>query len=149
MFKKILVALDGSKLAEAILPYVRGLAQCTGAEIVLLRVPAYESLEIAAMETAMIAPTSWPDDEAVRREATAYLKGLVEELKGSGLKATSVVRDGPVANTVVDYASEINADLIALSTHGRSGLARLLMGSVADEIVHDSKAPVLLIRSLT
>ncbi len=145
MYKKILVPLDGSALAEAALPSAQALAHCTGAEIVLVRVaPAvvYEYLVPEPM-AASIAPEGI---EANREEIQLYLDHVAAGLRREGLHVSTHYCQGPVADAILDYAQAARADLIVMSTHGRSGLARWIIGSVADRVVHAAPIPVLLIR---
>jgi nucleotide-binding universal stress UspA family protein len=142
MFKKILVPLDGSPLAEAVLPYVRRMAQDDGAEVELLNVtmlpiPAYP----------VDAPLDFDRVIKQQHEASAqYLKRIVEDMGQGGIKVTPLIGEGPVAEEILAYAESTGADLIAMSTHGRSGISRWLMGSVADKVLHGARVPVLLIR---
>ncbi len=142
MYKRILVPLDGSAFAEAILPHVRELALCTGAEIVLLRVAVRWMYDYAAPVplSAGVLP------EESDQESAAYLERVAGELREMGVRVTTEVCAGPVAETILEYAEGIHADLIAMSTHGRSGLARWFIGSVADKVVRAAKLPVLLAR---
>ena len=140
MFKKILVPLDGSSFAEEALPHARELAECGGAEIILARVDEpYEP-----PPGIFVPATAIP--EVVRLSAGEYLEQLVSRLKLAGFKVESVVLDGKVADALLKYAREEGVDLIVMSTHGRTGISRLLMGSVAEQIVHGARCPVLLIR---
>ncbi len=142
MYKKILVPLDGSPFAEAVLPHVRELAQCTGAEIVLLRVAMRWMYDYAM--PAPLLPGAIPNESD--QEPAVYLERVAEELREAGFKVSLEVCGGPVAETILEYAEGIHADLIAMSTHGRSGLARWFIGSVADKVVRAAKLPVLLAR---
>ena len=143
MYSKILVPLDGSELAEQVLPHVIELANRTGAEIVLLRVP-----DIPVYEYLMTVPEfSARVREEAENEARQYLVRLGEKLRALGLKVrTEMVYEGAVYSTILNAAQEVGADLIAMSTHGRSGLARLVMGSVTDDVVRHAQLPVLLVR---
>lgn len=143
MYNKILVPLDGSELAEQVLPQVIELANCTGAEIVLLRVP-----DVPVYEYLMIAPELGAGmREQAENEARQYLERLSEKLLEMGLEVqTQMVYEGAVYSTILNTAKELRVDLIAMSTHGRSGLARLVMGSVADDVVRHAELPVLLVR---
>ena len=143
MYKKILVPLDGSPLAEAALPHAEAIAKSEGAEIVLLRVPMMPATEFFAREPS-IAVKIHEEEQA---EAIKYINLKVEELKKDNIKVSAVTQDGPVPETILNVAEETHADMIAMSTHGRTGPARWLMGSVAERVVHSSKVPVLLIRS--
>ena len=141
MYKKILVPLDGSPLAEAVLPHAQALAKSEGAEIVLLSVPVTPNLDYLS-RTPGLATQIIEDAE---RETEAYLKTEVEKLTGEGTKVTIVMREGPIPEMILMVADEVHADVIAMSTHGRSGIQRWLMGSVADRVVHHAHIPVMLI----
>ncbi|MBI1800618.1 MAG: universal stress protein [Chloroflexi bacterium] len=145
MFKKIMVPLDGSELAEAVLPYVRALAATEGAEVILLRVLVYAIHDFAGVDPTFSA-TIAEANEAVRQGTEKYLRELTARLSAQGLNVSALTADGLVAEAILDCADKTGADLIAMSTHGRSGLARWLIGSVADRVVRGSKVPVLLIR---
>lgn len=136
--KRILVALDGSALAEAILPEVRELAKVLGAEVTLLRVALTH-----------VFPGVDPTEEQVRvvQEAEGYVEAVAKELRGEGVAARAVVRYGHAAAEITDHVAANRMDLVAMSTHGRSGLSRLVMGSVAEEVVRKAGVPVLLMRA--
>ena len=142
MYRKILVPLDGSDLAEAVLPHVEMLAQTNGSEVILLRVavnPAYQF----AMSDPSIVGVLVSDMEA---ESEKYLKRMTEQLKSHGIAVTSEIAEGGTADCILKIAEQKGADLIAMSTHGRSGVARWLIGSMADRVVRTAKVPVLLVR---
>ena len=138
MFKKILVPLDGSKLAEKILPQVEELVKFSGAEVHLLRV----------VMTYDIDPKKDKEHlEKLAGEAQEYLDQVAARLKKSGVQASVSVVHGKDAVQICDYASEKKFNLIAMSTHGRSGLGRWTLGSVADKVLHCSIVPVMLFRA--
>ena len=143
MYKKILVPLDGSELAKRALEEAEKLANCFGSEIVLFEVvpfmPIYGSPELV---TPLIV------DEKQKEAAEKYLANLSEELKQKGLKVTGVVRTGQqVAVEIIDFAKESGANLIIMCTHGRSGISRWVLGSVALKVLTRAETPILLIRS--
>ncbi len=143
MYKKILVPLDGSELARRALDEAEKLANCFGAEIVLFEVvpfmPIYGSPELV---TPLIV------DEKQKEAAQKYLANLGEELKKKGFKVTAVVRTGQqVAVEIIDFAKESGANLIVMCTHGRSGISRWVLGSVALKVLTRAETPILLIRS--
>jgi nucleotide-binding universal stress UspA family protein len=142
MFSKILVPLDGSQLAEQVLPYVQSLAQRTQAAIVLLRVADHPARQYYVEGLAVNATQS--DDS--RTHCEAYLHRIAESLNNTDILVNYIVKDGAIADVILDYANEIQVDLIAMSTHGRTGIGRWLLGSVADRVVHGSHIPILLIR---
>jgi nucleotide-binding universal stress UspA family protein len=82
----------------------------------------------------------------MRADEKHYLKILCDKLEREGLRVTYLLRDGMVAKTIMETAEIEQADLIAMTTHGRTGMLRLLLGSVAEQVVHQSKIPVMLIR---
>jgi len=137
MFKRILVPLDGSEVAETILPYVEDLAATHKARIILLRVALAHTLpgqdEIKA------------EVEAIH-EAEEYLKGVEERLKKKDFDVESHVRYGKGAEEIIDFCQEPNIDAIAMFTHGRTGIGRWLLGSVAEKVVRHCPIPTLLFR---
>jgi nucleotide-binding universal stress UspA family protein len=143
MFKKILVPLDGSKMSEAVLPQVRSLAQASQAEVFVIRVteplrPSLYPQGVALLETVV---------REMRAEANAYVHHMATTLSDAGIRAHAEVIDAvDIANTILGYAEDKSADLIALSTHGRSGMSRWLLGSTADKVTHSASMPVLLVR---
>ena len=140
--QRILVGLDGSSLAEAILDPVRALAKHLGAEVVLLHV-THVPETVRALETGRTL------DEIVvqeRERAQTYLDGMARRLSAAGVAARTKVSAGETAVEIVRCADRERIDLIALSTHGRSGIQRWLYGSVADGVLHTTKTPLLLLR---
>jgi nucleotide-binding universal stress UspA family protein len=138
MFKKILVPLDGSKLAEGILSQVKELAQIHKGEIILLRVALAHTF-----------PGQDPIDHQVKvvREAEEYLANLEVSLKKAGVPVQTVVRYGHDAEEIIGHAKVHGCDLIAMSTHGRSGISLWVLGSVAVKVLHAAAVPVLLCRA--
>ncbi len=139
MFKKVLVPLDGSRIAERILPRVEKLVECCQAEVYLFQaVVSYE-----------LSPEKEKEDrERVFREASEYLEKVAARMRKRNIKARAVVVFGRDAVQICDYARKQKFDLIAMATHGRSGLSRWALGSVADKVVHCSQIPVMLFRVL-
>ena len=138
MYKSILVPLDGSKLAERILPEIEKMASCMRASIILLRVCR-----------AHVFPGKDPTDAEVEviRNAEEYLVSVAAALTAKGFDAQVHVRYGDVAEEILSHSRRNEIDLISMSTHGRSGLGRWLLGSVAEKIVRHSEKPVLLLRA--
>ena len=142
MYKKILVPLDGSELAKKGLEEAEKLAPIFGAEIVLFQVvpfmPIYGSPELV---TPLIV------DEKQKETAERYLHNLAEEEKRKGFKVTSMVKTGQqVAVEIIDFAKESGVDLIVMCTHGRSGITRWVLGSVAHKVLTRAETPILLLR---
>jgi nucleotide-binding universal stress UspA family protein len=143
MYKKILVPLDGSELAITALDEAEKLAKTFDAEIILFQVvpfmPIYGSPELV---TPLIV------DEKQKEATEKYLANLGEELKKKGLKVAAMARTGQqVAIEIIDFAKEAGVDLIIMCTHGRSGISRWVMGSVALKVLTRAETPILLIRS--
>ncbi len=134
----IMVPLDGSSLAESVLPYVEFLAQRLSLEIMLVRV-----LKIIRDVTALLAPGDLESD--IEAEATGYLDAVAERLRAKSLKVKRKLLKGHPAVAIVDLARETPHDIIALASHGRSGVTRYVLGSVADTLVRVSGDPVLVI----
>lgn len=151
MFERLVVALDGSEVAERILPHVVALAKQFGSEVTLLQVteaPETVMAEVAAAAEppGAVAIDPMPIIEAERQGAAEYLAGIEARLRGDGLTVACAEPEGSPAAAIVDYAQEHRADLIAMTTHGRSGLGRLVFGSVADSVLRHAPCPVLLVR---
>ncbi|MGB8648122.1 MAG: universal stress protein [Anaerolineae bacterium] len=147
MYTKILVPLDGSELAEKVLPHVEEVAHCTDAEIVLLRVPVYAYEAAVGADGPFLPSFPLPDvrGEALK-EAVDYLHKVKGELALRGLRVSAMVKEGNVAEVIIAFAREAGVDLIAMSTHARTGLNRVVFGSVAEQVLHEAQKPVLLIR---
>lgn len=141
MYKKILVPLDGSELSEAVLPHAKAIAKSEGAEIILLRVPLMPAIEFYSREP-LIAAKIFEEEQA---EAQKYVNGKMDELKKEKIEVQAITQNGPVPDTILAVAEDSHADMIAMSTHGRTGVTRWLLGSVADKIVHHAHIPVMLI----
>jgi nucleotide-binding universal stress UspA family protein len=151
MFSKILVCLDGSKLAEQILPYATEQAKRFNSKIVLLQVFSISNTIAAVSAGSTAAPVASEElirDEVQRQESEAlkYLEGVAAKLREAGLDVTAVARQGIPGEIIVDYAHQENIDLITLATHDHSGLGRIVLGSVADNVLRQSGLPILLIK---
>jgi nucleotide-binding universal stress UspA family protein len=143
MYQRILVPLDGSKRAEAIMPHVEDLAQCYQAKVVLLQVIEPRPLLI----DGTYAVPDLVEHEQRLKTAESYLLALQGELRQKGIEVKTHVAQGPVVTEIIDTAERENADLIAMASHGRTGLARVFYGSVAAGILHRIDRPLLLVRS--
>lgn len=145
MYHKILVPLDGSKRAEAILPHVEELARRYEAEVILLQVvePVLDTFgtggAIRTYEPQLM-------DQLVKN-AEEYIAGIKGELREKGITVRSLVTTGLVVATILEVAKSEDADLVAMASHGRSGLGRVFYGSVAAGVLHGVDRPLLLIRA--
>ncbi|HEX7901848.1 MAG TPA: universal stress protein [Planctomycetota bacterium] len=135
MLERVLVPLDGSETAERVLPHLRRLLLGRSAEILLLRV-----LDATSPDVSVMAP-------AYEAEAERYTRRLTFLLMNEGRRARAIVRPGGAAATILRVAREENVSLTVLSTHGRTGLSRLVIGSVAETVLRASPSPVFLLRS--
>ncbi len=144
MYRKILVPLDGSKLAECALEHVRAIAKGCGAqEVVLIRainpIPYWVYGDYA--NSSLINEVEKEQESF----AEAYLDKILNELIKYGITARKIVLKGEPAQNILDYAEKNSVDLIIMTTHGRSGPARWAMGSVAERVTQHSSVPVLII----
>lgn len=142
MYKRAIVPLDGSIVAEGIIPLVLEIAGPLDMEVVLLRV-------VVPIPPSVIEGSRHVEVEDVekrRAEAEQYLAPIVSELRAKGVRVTTQVRRGEPADEILAGAKAAGADLIAMTTHGRSGLGRLLFGSVAEAVLRHSEIPVFLMR---
>ena len=161
MFSKVLVPLDGSELANAVLPYVEELGkQCATEAILLQVVPLPRDSAIAPFfQVPMGLPGSSEDEvvdrhgvlrgqeiESMRVEVERSLAPARERLSNAGLSVSVVVLFGRPAERIIEYATKEQVDLIAMSTHGRSGFSRWMLGSVADKVLRGVTLPVLVVR---
>ena len=148
MIKKILVPLDGSKLAESVLPYVEELAAKLDAEVDLIsvtnRVQGYWPFEDAGSPNQIRLT---PQGTCTMEEHAAnYLNTTAKNLEEKGIKVTKEVICGKTAQEIIFYANDNHCDLIVISTHGRSGINKITHGSVAEKVLEQSHTPVMVIR---
>ena len=143
MYTKILIPLDSSKTAEQVLPYLQWLIA-----------PQAELHLVSVVEPNMYAYALDSNDAAIHDKLQAvihddlekYLGAVRAALQGQGYKVQTWVARGDAAQTVADVATKIQADLIAMTTHGRTGFARWALGSVADRVIQIAHQPILLVR---
>ncbi len=155
MYNRILVPLDGSAWGEAAIPHAVEIAKKFGSELCFLRVVSPTSTAALVTPAGMADPSMGSAVEAeilaeAQEEEMAaareYLDGVMKRVSEPGLKLCSDVIEGSPAPAIMHYVHKMGADMIVLTTHGRTGLARMVMGSVADQIVRQCGCPVLLIR---
>jgi nucleotide-binding universal stress UspA family protein len=146
MFQKILVCLDGSKLAEQVLPYASEQSARFDSCLVLFEVVSIASFPIPT--STWRNPVMVPDNQLAGAEAAAreYLNGLALPLREKGLQVQCVTLIGVPTESIVSYAEENRFDLVVMATHGCSGLGRLVLGSVAQYVIEKSRLPTLLIK---
>jgi nucleotide-binding universal stress UspA family protein len=143
VYERVLIPLDGSELAEAILPFAERFAGPLDAEVCLLRVVE----PLTAIPGLGTGGVVGPEALALREaEARGYLAEMAHRLEGRGLRVRTVVGVGVPELTILEVATAEKADLIAMSTHGRRGLRRAVFGSVAEAVLRSAAVPVLMIR---
>lgn len=146
MYQKILIALDGSELAECSLEHARVIAQgCNVTDVIVFRA-------IEPLSTQTISALAEAGDDSLRKameqnelDAQDYVLRVQNNLKTRGVATQAVTFKGRAADEILGYAEKNDVDLIVMSTHGRSGLSRFFFGSVAEKVSRHSRVPVLLI----
>lgn len=146
MYRHILVPLDGSALAEQVLPHVHAIATNEGTvRITLLRaVPPIFTTSVDY--SGLMATTTADAMETLEAEARDYLDRIGTEFRAEGYMVQIEISNLPPADAVLDYAESQKVDLIAIATHGRSGISRFVFGSVTQKVVQAAPVPVLVIR---
>jgi len=145
MYNSILVPLDGSKRAEAILPHVENLAQRYNAKVTFLQV--VEPTPVVVGPEAAYMTLHQHELTERTKQAELYLAARQGEFREKGIETQTRVVYGPVVGAIIDAAEDEDVDLIALASHGRSGLSRVFYGSVAAGVLHRVDRPLLLVRS--
>ncbi len=150
MYEKILIPLDGSKIGEAALPYVEELVSKLSprvkVELTLLQVVSFLTHYAVAGEAATPIFYTEKEMEQIQQEARDYLNRVGEGIRGKRVSVEIRVGIGSAADEIIKAADEINVDLIAMSTHGRSGISRWAFGSVTDRVLRGGHKPVLVVR---
>ncbi len=151
MYERILVPLDGSKVGEAALPLVEELmsklAPGLKVEVTLLQVVSSLAHYVVAGEASAQIPYTEKEMEEIKKKAIDYLDKAGEALRSKGAIVKTRVEAGNAAEEISKAADEINVDMVAMSTHGRSGLSRWAFGSVTDKVLRGGKVPVLIVRA--
>jgi len=142
MYTKILVPLDGSALSERALTHAEEIAKGTGAELILMQV-----IGIPLADVPEVGPAE--EEKAFSAEvdsSRAYLESIGERLRQAGVSVRTVVAQGAADSQILGFAHRENVDILVMSTHGRSGLSKLLMGSVAQKVMLTTQRPVMLVK---
>ena len=142
MYKRVVIPLDGSRLAEGILPFILQIAGPLDLDVVLIHVVQ------PIVPQAIEGTTYFTVDDVPARlnEAREYLAPVAADLRRQGVRVTTDARHGEPVTEIVAAARETGADIIAMTTHGRSGFSRLLFGSVAEAVLRQAEMPVLMMR---
>lgn len=147
MYERVLVPMDGSKRAERILPFVEKLASGFDSEVIFLQV-----IDINLLYTGpytYLSEIEFGENETrrMKQEAKTYLETLQEKFEAKGIRARYFISEGSIVNTIINTAEREGANLIAMASHGRTGLARVFYGSIAAGVLHLIDRPLLIIRS--
>lgn len=147
-YARIMVPLDGSPAAEQILPHVESLAERLGSTVILLYASAPLEEEAALTGEAdagvVVDPRALVDEE--QGAASEYLEHVAGRMASKGLAVERVQQVGDAAAVIVEQAHRTGTDLVAMTTHGRGGLGRLIFGSLAESVLRDLPCPLLLVR---
>lgn len=133
MFKRILVPLDGSQLAETAIPHAEALAQKSQGKILLIRISS--------------KPDEKVDPVTGLQPRQVYLDEKAQKLRDNGIEVECRVQQGDPASKIIELAESDAIDLVVMSSHGRTGLARWVYGSVAEKVLHNARCPLLLVRN--
>ncbi|MBN1810598.1 MAG: universal stress protein [Anaerolineae bacterium] len=148
MYSKIVVPLDGSELAEGVLPHVAEVIRGRGSQVCLLTVAQSARVTTSVLPDLFSSFDNTQEErQRVEQELTAYLETVAGRLEPTAAQVQASVRFGRPADEILAFAGEAGADLIAMSTHGRSGISRWVLGSVADRVLHGAMCPVLIVRA--
>ena len=147
MYAKIVIPLDGSELAEGVLPHVVEVIRDRESQVHLLTV-AQVSRGTASVLTDLLSSSNAREERRhIEQELSTYLLHAAGDLEPAAAKVQVGVRFGRPAEEILTFAGEVGADLIAMSTHGRSGISRWVFGSVTDRVLHGALCPLLLVRT--
>jgi nucleotide-binding universal stress UspA family protein len=145
MYKKMLVPLDGSSRAEKILPHVKNLAKVNSSEVIFLKV--VQPIIIGDGYKGILVDESRGESQRKVDNALEYLSGIEDKFNKIGIKTDKISIIGSIVTTIIEVSQSENIDLIAMASHGRSGLSRVFYGSVAAGVLNAVDRPLLLIRS--
>jgi nucleotide-binding universal stress UspA family protein len=151
MYQKIMVPLDGSELAECVMPHVEAITTgCKITNVIFVRVvdPVQLPASVPARGEFGFREKDRQDlEEHRKKSAEAYLKSMVQNNSMEGAVLSYEVLEGKVADTLALHAEKNGVDLIVIASHGRSGVSRWVMGSVADKVLRSACVPVLMVRA--
>ncbi|MFC2057054.1 universal stress protein [Chloroflexota bacterium] len=147
MYQHILVPLDGSELAECVIPHVKSISVgCAVVRVTLIR--GVGPLHIrGGLETHISAEERERIESQATESAIEYLEKVATQLKDEGVAVGVEVVRGDVVNTLIEYANKNGVDLIMIATHGRGGISRWVWGSVTDRVLRSACVPVMMVRA--
>ena len=151
MFERILVPLDGSKVGEAAIPVIKRLLtkRASGSKVDIHLLAVITLLRHWVVVGEASAPVSYTEDELalIKGRVQSYLETTAESIDGSGVTVKCMVTSGNAAEEILKAAGDLDVELIAMSTHGRSGLRRMAFGSITDKVLRGANVPVLMVRA--
>jgi nucleotide-binding universal stress UspA family protein len=155
MYGRVVVPLDGSELAEEVLPHVTEVVRGRDSRVYLLSVspllrglaPIVVDVDAPVTDSSQSGESTQEERRRIERELGGYLRGMAKRLEPVVADVRAVVRFGRPAEEILAFASDVDADLIAMSTHGRSGISRWVFGSVVERVLRGAACPVLLVRA--
>jgi nucleotide-binding universal stress UspA family protein len=142
MYRRIIVPVDGSDFAEQVIPHVEALAKTFNAQITVLWVTSPVAT-VAGVPVASEERWQAEDDDLAR----PYLARIERRLRDGGMEPQIVRDNGPPAQVIVERAKTLGADLIAMTTHGRTGVKKAVLGSVTEGVIQRTECPVLIVRA--
>ena len=146
MYKKIVVPLDGSQVAECVIPHIEALAKCSMGEIQLVTI--VEPIDLPTRgKIALSDEDIKHTNTELQQEAHRYLKRVTQKLKRSGIVAHPMILNGKTAESLIEYINDNDVDLVIMATHGRSGISKLFWGSIAEKVIRSGNAPILLVKA--
>jgi nucleotide-binding universal stress UspA family protein len=146
LIRRILVPLDGSTTGSSAVPFIEVLAGICEAELVLFHVLQPTAMVSASHQPAVEHPVLIAD-ESRKSDVVDYLEGICMRLNRMGLKTSTAVEVGLPAQRIIDYAKDNEIDLVAMSSHGRTGVERWVFGSVTDKVLHAGDTAVLVVQA--
>jgi nucleotide-binding universal stress UspA family protein len=146
MYSHLLVTLDGSPRAETVIPHAIDIARTMHAEVTLLRIVDAATGEWGERGSMGRSHVETSAKSLYLEQAALYLERVADQLRGSGIEAHTIVAQGQPAKQIAATAKKIEADVIAMATHSRHGINKLVFGSVAEAVMHETNLPILLVR---
>jgi nucleotide-binding universal stress UspA family protein len=148
MYSSILVTLDGSKLAECVLPHVETVYKgCEKPKVTVLRVVEPQPQPYGEALSGITIDMIRQAEEAEKADAKKYLEKICDKLKKVGMPVSTKLLSGKAADTIVNYIEKNDFDLVVISTHGRSGISRWVWGSVAERVLRHVCVPIMMVRA--
>jgi len=146
MYKRIAVPLDGSPVAECVIPHIETLATAGKSEVQLISV--VEPIEIPTRGKIALSEDDLKQmHQEMEKNARTYLDEIAGKLEREGIQTRIVILQGKPADSLIEWVHNNSIDLLLIATHGRSGLTKLFWGSIAEKVVHAVNVPVMLVKA--